>query len=110
MRVFDPRDQQWKESNNPALMVAQLARDAGGEVNDEVVSQEADHCDQIVTAEENVQFAGFRSPALFIDPRCADLLEDLNSVQYSNLHDNSCAGRVCLNPAHMAKKHGFHNC
>jgi hypothetical protein len=48
MRVFDPRDGQWKESDNPALMVAQLMRDAGGDVNEDAVRAAADFCDEPV--------------------------------------------------------------
>jgi hypothetical protein len=30
-----------------------------------------------------------------------DVTRELMRVQYANLHDSSCGGRVCLNPAHM---------
>lgn len=48
MRVFDPRDGQWKESDNPVLMVAQFARDAGGDMNDAAVTAEANYADALM--------------------------------------------------------------
>lgn len=30
-----------------------------------------------------------------------DLVGEFAALQWANLHDSSCAGRVCLNPDHM---------
>lgn len=54
MIVFDPRDQQWKESDNPALMLAQhmmtMYALPTSEVDWTKVVTDADFCDQPVDA------------------------------------------------------------
>lgn len=47
MRVFDPRDGQWKESDNPALMSAQFVREQTPppEIDEGFVAKMADYCE-----------------------------------------------------------------
>lgn len=55
MRVFDPRDGQWKESNNPALMMAQFMVPPGeppmaSAINWDAVAEAANYFDEPIEA------------------------------------------------------------
>lgn len=37
----------------------------------------------------------------WLDPSLRERIADIQSINFANLHDSSCVGRVCLNPSHM---------
>jgi len=41
-----------------------------------------------------------KGAARYFAPWVREMIDDFSEVRYANLHDASCAGRVCLNPAH----------